>query len=150
MTDTRPAPPAPVKKPLQKRYIVAAIVCVGIAVWMLTVLKNNAVYLRPVSDAVAHRDSQGARTFRMGGTVVPGSIESRKGGADFMVAEGGATAQVDYSGGPRDLFKDCAPVVVEGHWSGTTFVADRLLIRHGSEYDAKKRASADCSAGTNQ
>jgi cytochrome c-type biogenesis protein CcmE len=147
MTDTRPAPPAPVKKPLQKRYIVAAVVCVGIAVWMLTVLKNNAVYLKPVSQAVAQRESQGTRRLRIGGTVVTGTIDRTNTGARFDVTEGGAKATVDFTGGPPDLFKDCAPVVVEGHWAGTTFEADRLLIRHGSEYDAKKRVASGCTAG---
>jgi cytochrome c-type biogenesis protein CcmE len=148
-TPTPPAggtPPAPVKKPMQKRYIVAAVVCAGIAVWMLTVLKDNAVYLRPVSDAVAHRTSQGTRTFRMGGTVVPGTITKTADGARFEVTEGGVTARVDHHGDPPDLFKNCAPVVVEGHWQGTVFDSDRLLIKHGSDYNAKKRQSAECKS----
>jgi cytochrome c-type biogenesis protein CcmE len=140
------APPAPVKKPMQKRYIVAAVVCAGIAIWMLTVLKDNAVYLRPVSDAVAHRQAQGTRTFRMGGTVVAGTITKTSDGARFEVTEGGVTAQVDHHGDPPDLFRNCAPVVVEGHWQGTVFDSDRLLIKHGSDYNAKKRQSAECKS----
>jgi cytochrome c-type biogenesis protein CcmE len=143
-------PPAPTKSRVQARYVVAAIACVVIAIFMLTMLQKNVVYLRPVSDAVSHREQQGTRTFRMGGTVVPGSIRTTKEGAQFKVTEGGATVQVDYRGGPRDLFKDCAPAVVGGHWAGTVFEADRLLIRHGSEYDAKKRASANCQGGASQ
>jgi cytochrome c-type biogenesis protein CcmE len=144
MTDAPTRVPAP-KRKLQTRYVVAAIACVAIVVWMLTVLQKNTVYLRTVSDAVAHRDQQGTRPFRMGGTVVPGTIDAAKDGARFAVTEGGATVDVDYTGGPRDLFKDCAPVVVQGHWSGSEFKADRLLIRHGSDYDAKKRANANCT-----
>jgi cytochrome c-type biogenesis protein CcmE len=154
MTDTSPnitpPVPAPVKRRMHTRYVVAAIACVGIAVWMLTVLQKNVVYLRPVSDAVAHRAQQGSRAFRMGGTVVAGSIQKTADGARFVATEGGATAQVDYRGGPRDLFKDCAPVVVQGHWAGTVFEADRLLIRHGSAYNSKKRVSAACQGGASQ
>jgi cytochrome c-type biogenesis protein CcmE len=114
---------------------------------MLTVLQKNVVYLRPVSYAVQHRDDLGSRTFRMGGTVVAGSIVRTRDGARFSATEGGATAKVDYRGGPRDLFRDCAPVVVQGHWDGATFDADRLLIRHGSNYDASKRVTTGCRPG---
>jgi cytochrome c-type biogenesis protein CcmE len=146
MTDTEARPPiVPVKQRHHARYVVLAIACAVIVVWMLTVLQKSAVYLRTVSYSVDHREQLGDRTFRMAGTVVAGTIRDTSGGASFQLAEGGQTAKVDYTGGPRDLFKDCAPAVVNGHWQGTTFVADQLLIRHGSEYDAKKRADAGCS-----
>lgn len=148
-TETRP-PIVPVQRRHHARYVVLAIACAGIVVWMVTVLQKNAVYMRTVSYAVEHREELGDRTFRMAGTVVSGSIRDKASGhgSQFEVTEGGATAKVDYTGGPRDLFKDCAPAVVNGHWSGTTFVADQLLIKHGSEYDASKRADSTCRAGT--
>jgi cytochrome c-type biogenesis protein CcmE len=128
------------------RYVIAAVLCAGVVVFMLTVLQKNVVYLKPVSEAVADREQQGARGFRMGGTVVAGSIEARAGGgADFELTEGGKTARVQFTGSPPDLFKDCAPVVVDGHWQDTLFVTDRLLIRHGNEY---KPPSDDKSAST--
>ena len=74
--------------------MVAAVVCAGIVVWMLTVLQKNTVYMRPVSEAVEKRDDQGERRFRMGGTVVPGSIDTTLDGARFDVTEGGTTATV--------------------------------------------------------
>jgi cytochrome c-type biogenesis protein CcmE len=147
-TDAREARPpvVPVPQRHHKRYIVLAVVCAVIVVWMLTVLQKSAVYLRTVSYSVDHRVSLGDRTFRMAGTVVPGTIRDTAKGAAFELAEGGSIAKVDYSGGPRDLFTDCAPAVVNGHWQGTTFVADQLLIRHGSEYDPKQHADANCNA----
>jgi cytochrome c-type biogenesis protein CcmE len=142
---TPPAPPA--KKP-RARYIVAAVACAVIVVWMFTVLQNSAVYLRPVSEAVERRDEQGTKRFRMAGTVVPGTIGDTSDGARFDVTEGGATVAVVHHGDPPDLFRNCAPVVVEGTWNGTTFDSDRLLIRHGSEYDASERTdSAACEDG---
>jgi cytochrome c-type biogenesis protein CcmE len=150
MTDTATRPPiVPVRNRHHKRYIVLAIACAAIVVWMLTVLQKSAVYMRTVSYAVEHREQLGDRTFRMAGTVVTGTIRDKASGkgSEFEVTEGGATASVDYTGGPRELFKDCAPAVVNGHWSGTTFVADQLLIKHGSNYDATKRADPNCRAG---
>jgi cytochrome c-type biogenesis protein CcmE len=128
--------------------MVAALVCGVTVVWMLTILRNNVEYLRPVSDAVAHRASLGDQRFRMGGTVVPGTIKPTTDGARFEVMQGGAIAQVDQHGDPPDLFKDCAPVVVEGHWAGAVFDSDTLLIRHGNEYDPKKRVDANCTVSS--
>jgi cytochrome c-type biogenesis protein CcmE len=159
MTETKPnatTPPAtpaapPVRPPRRKkhaRYVVGAIACAVIVVWMLTELRKAEVFLRPVSYAVAHRDQQGDHFFRMGGTVVAGSIHKATDGTAFTVTEGGATAAVVDHSDPPDLFKNCAPVVVEGHWSGTVFEANQLLIRHGSNYDASSRVDPSCKAPT--
>src|SRR5438045_2582609 len=52
MTDTLASPASTRRRP-HTRYIVAAVVCVAIAGWMLTVLQKNVVYLQPVSITVA-------------------------------------------------------------------------------------------------
>jgi cytochrome c-type biogenesis protein CcmE len=123
---------------VKRRYIVAALACAGVVAWLLIGgLAANIVYLRPVSWAVAHRAEQGTRTFRMAGQVEPGTIVATSGGVRFSVSDGNAAARVNLQGSPPDLFKDCAPVVVEGHWTGSTFLGERLLIRHGSAYSSK-------------
>jgi cytochrome c-type biogenesis protein CcmE len=120
------------------RYVVASLVCVGVVAWLLIGgLAANIVYLRPVSYAVNHRTQQGTSTFRMAGQVEPGTIVATSGGVKFSMTDGVAVAAVDLQGSPPDLFKNCAPVVVEGRWEGTTFLGDRLLIRHGSQYSSK-------------
>jgi cytochrome c-type biogenesis protein CcmE len=155
MTEVEAGPPAsPVPRPPtsrrrpRARYFVAAAVCAGIVVWMLTVLQRNVVYLKPVSEAVAARDEQGTRTFRMGGAVVPGTIAETDDGVRFVVTEGGDEATVVLHGDPPDLFRNCAPVVVEGRWKGNTFDATRLLIKHGSDYRPPKSQRAECDANT--
>jgi cytochrome c-type biogenesis protein CcmE len=48
---------------------------------------------------------------------------------------------VHHIGNEPELFKDCAPVVAEGHWSAhgsTTFDSTRLLIKHGADYRPPK------------
>lgn len=140
--------PTTPRRRLKLRYLVAALICVGAVVWLVVGgLATNIVYLRPVSDAVAHREDLGAKRFRMGGTVVPGTIEETRDGVRFRVAEGDAVATVDHQGDPPDLFKNCAPVVVEGHWQGEVFSSDRLLIKHGEEYRPPSGvAGDDCPA----
>jgi cytochrome c-type biogenesis protein CcmE len=124
---------------MRPRYVFAALVCAGVVAWLLIGgLAANIVYLRPVSYAVAHRQQQGSRTFRMAGQVAPGTIVPTKGGVRFSITDGTVAAAVALQGSPPDLFKNCAPVVVEGHWTGSTFLGERLLIRHGAQYSAKK------------
>ena len=128
------------RRGVRMRYVVAAVLCTGVVAWLLIGgLAANIVYLRPVSYAVAHRAQQGTHTFRMAGQVEPGSIVPTSAGVRFSMTDGTASAAVDLQGSPPDLFKNCAPVVVEGRWAGTTFLGDRLLIRHGATYSASKK-----------
>jgi cytochrome c-type biogenesis protein CcmE len=143
MTTVSPSAPAPTRKPrrgVRMRYVVASVLCVGVVAWLLIGgLAKNIVYLRPVSYAVAHRAQEGTSTFRMAGQVLPGSINERTTtGAKFVMTDGTASARVNLLGTPPDLFGDCQPVVVEGKWDGTTFLGDRLLVRHGPNYSASQ------------
>ena len=132
------------RRGVRMRYVVASVLCAGVVAWLLIGgLAKNIVYLRPVSYAVAHRAQEGATTFRMAGQVEPGTIASSADGVRFSMTDGTASAAVDLLGTPPDLFKNCAPVVVEGKWDGTTFLGDRLLIRHGNTYSSKKYVVPD-------
>ena len=88
---------------------------------MLVILQNNVVFFEPVSKRSPNRTEQGDRAFKMSGAVVPGT--HRRATATtctFELTEGGEIAAVRFSGSPPDLFADCAPVVVQGSWSGRT------------------------------
>ena len=124
---------------MKRRAAVAAAVCAVaiVAVVVLgVVLKENVVYFRTVSEAVAEReDGGGDGRFRLAGAVVPGSVRESGEGVRFAVTEGGDTVSVVHRGDPPDLFEGGAPVVCEGRWSeGAAFASDRILIRHGNEY----------------
>jgi cytochrome c-type biogenesis protein CcmE len=119
---------------MRLRWAIAALVCLGAAIWMLVILQKNVVLFEPVSKAVAAREEQGDRPLKMSGLVVPGSIHTQGDDVRFVLTEGGQTAAVRFSGSPPDLFADCAPVVVQGNWDKETFASDQLLIKHGSDY----------------
>jgi cytochrome c-type biogenesis protein CcmE len=119
---------------MRLRWAIAALVCLGAAIWMLVILQHNVVLFEPVSKAVAAREEQGDRPFKMSGLVVPGSIHTQDDDVLFVLTDSVDDAPVRFSGSPPDLFADCAPVVVQGSWDGTTFVSDQLLIKHGSDY----------------
>ena len=118
--------------------MIAVVAIVVLAV----VLSENVVYFRTVSEAVAHRKDEGTSRFRLAGGVVDGTIVDTKNGKDFDVTDGKATVSVRHDGDTPALFKNGAPVVVEGHWASTAkdspFVSDRILIKHGADYTPPK------------
>ncbi|MGQ0804312.1 MAG: cytochrome c maturation protein CcmE [Actinomycetota bacterium] len=140
---------------MKGRMIGAAAVC-GVAVVAIVVLgvvlSKNVVYFRTVSEAVEERaDGGGDGRFRLAGEVVPGSISETARGVRFEVTDGKATAEIVHRGDPPDLFEAGAPVVCEGRWrdgDADVFSSDRILIKHGSEYeppavDSGEKASND-------
>ena len=126
------------------RYTIIALLCIGAVVWMITLMQKNVVFFKTVSAAVADRAHDGTRTLRIGGAVVPGTIKRDGDGAEFKLTEGGVTVLVDHHGTEPALFKNCAPVVADGHWQGKRFVSDQILIKHGSTYDPKKDIKGTC------
>jgi cytochrome c-type biogenesis protein CcmE len=133
----------------RRRAIAALSLCAVaiVAIVVLTVvLSENVVYFRTVSEAVAEKKSESERQFRMAGKVVPGTVEETAKGVNFEVTDGKATVAVVHRGDPPSLFKDGAPVVCEGRWSGAVFASDRIMIRHGSEYKPPKVDVSDTDA----
>ena len=126
------------------RYTIIALLCIGAVVWMVTLMQKNVVFFKTVSVAVADRTHDGARTMQIGGAVVPGSIHHTGDGADFKLTQGGVTVLVAHHGTEPTLFKNCAPVVADGHWSHNTFVSDQILIKHGSTYNPKQDIKGTC------
>jgi cytochrome c-type biogenesis protein CcmE len=135
---------APARRSHRVRYTIIAVLCAGAVIWMITLMQKNVVFFKTVSVAVTDRSHDGARTLRIGGAVVPHSIHQNADGADFKLTEGGVTVLVDHHGTEPTLFKNCAPVVADGHWSGNTFVSEQILIKHGSTYDPKKDFKGTC------
>jgi cytochrome c-type biogenesis protein CcmE len=125
-----------VKSLRRARTLVPVLVCVAaIGALLVGGLSRNVVYFRTVSEAVHSRASDGTGRLRVAGAVVPGTVVSSGGDTSFELTDGTATVRVHHHGDPPELFEDGAPVVSEGHWSGSEFDSDRLMIKHGSEYE---------------
>jgi cytochrome c-type biogenesis protein CcmE len=148
-----PSAPAPRPRPQRRgRYIVAiggCVVAVVAIIVLAVVLSENVVYFRTVTEAVNNRKDEGTSRFRLAGGVVDHSIDSTTNGVNFRVTDGRNTVAVHHDGDTPALFKNNAPVVVEGHWASRAqdapFLSDRILIKHGADYtppkvDTKKAA----------
>jgi len=118
------------------RVFVPVVVCiVAIGALLVGGLTRNAVYFRTVDEAVHARTTDGNGRLRIAGAVVPGSVATEHGGVTFELTDGISTVEVQHRGDPPELFEDGAPVVSEGRWAGDVFTSDRLMIKHGSEYE---------------
>ncbi len=150
--DMTPAGSVPPRRRLRWRYVIALVVCAGAIAWMITSLSENIDYLETVSQAVQHRASEQHRELRIGGVVVKDTLQRTPDGADFRLGDGKAIVFVHVTNIPSKLFTECAPVVVQGQWKGTSFAGDNLLVRHGATYGTTSgkdsKSIKDALAGT--
>ena len=145
MTDTVAARPR--RKGIRWRYAIIAMLCVAAVAWMIVLMQRNVIFFYPVSQAVTKSSHHTTEQLRIGGAVVPNSIKERSNGVDFQLTDNNVTVTVHHTGGEPPLFKDCAPVVVQGRWSAPnsmTFNSTQILIKHGNDYRAPADAKNQC------
>ena len=102
----------------------------------------------PADQAMAQRATLGAKTFNLEGVVEPGSIHPTSTGVDFVVTAGTARVLVHNTGSPPDLFQRNIPVIAVGHFAGTTFLSNMILVKHSSTYIAQHPARVTAPNGT--
>jgi cytochrome c-type biogenesis protein CcmE len=119
------------------RYAIVGLVLLGSLVFLLAKGLGSALnFYLPADQALAQRATLGSQTFNLEGVVKAGSVHDVSGGVDFVVTAGNASVQVDNSTSPPQLFQPNIPVIAVGHFSGTTFVSDQILVKHSSTYIA--------------
>jgi cytochrome c-type biogenesis protein CcmE len=131
-------PPVPGARRTSRRVLLVFAVLAAAVVFLLVEgLGSSLNYFDTVDQAFAHRGSLGTTTFRLEGTVVPGTIRPTATGTDFVIAEGAHVVHVTNTGSPPQLFQANIPVVVEGHFTSSTstrFVSDSILVKHSADY----------------
>ena len=134
--------------------IAIATACVfGALAWFITTEtagEGSFRYYRTVEDYLEKgpEDTGPAlRASRVHGFVLEGSIEKdlRAGVLEFVIQDHtSAQLPVRYHGGDvPDLFKDGAEIVVEGHLADGVFVADRMMAKCPSKYEAREEPGAE-------
>jgi cytochrome c-type biogenesis protein CcmE len=102
---------------------------------------NNLVYFLTPSELLAKGTKVYDTPLRLGGQVVPGSVQWNAANVDlrFMMQDGKAQVPVHSHGAPPQMFRDGIGVVVEGKYeSNGTFEATNLLVKHSNEYKPPK------------
>jgi cytochrome c-type biogenesis protein CcmE len=124
--------------------LAAASVFAGVVI-VLTVAASGEGTFRYYADVAAFANApagENAQAARVHGFVVAGSIDRDLGAGhvDFKVADKAAshTLPVRYLGiDTPDMFKDGAEVVVEGRYESGVFLAERVMAKCPSKYEAK-------------
>ena len=110
----RPAPPR--RRRGWAPALVLALVLAGVAVLLFQFLRSTSLYF-------CNADEVGQKSSCI---------------LAFSLVFNGASVPVHYQGGePSDLFQVGRAAVVEGRMQGGTFDADRILVKHDSQYKAK-------------
>jgi cytochrome c-type biogenesis protein CcmE len=156
-TTTEPSPPpnppmsdahlGPAMPPLRPRrrmswrvLAVFALLAIALAFLLVEGLGSSLNYFDTVDQALANKHSLGTQTFRLEGTVVPGTIHPTTAGSDFSVCQGPHVIHVANTGSPPGLFKSRVPVVVVGHFASDAspeFISNSILIKHSATYTAQ-------------
>jgi cytochrome c-type biogenesis protein CcmE len=132
-------PPSPKRRRRWAPAALLVLVLVGVAVVLFQFLRSASLYYCN-ADEVGHKtDCSEGRRFRMQGVVGDLDTSLRDSGAlAFTLTFNGVSLPVHYEGGePTDLFEAGRAAVVEGKLEDGTFEADRILVKHDSEYRAK-------------
>jgi cytochrome c-type biogenesis protein CcmE len=115
-------------------FVVAAVaVSLG---WVVTNgLKGSLVYYKTPTELLGQGPSSANERVRLGGLVVPGSVQRTASEVRFIVTDGTTRMTVVDTAGVPSLFRDGKGVVVEGYYGQDgAFHADTVLVKHGDEY----------------
>lgn len=100
-------------------------------------LEENIVYFLTPSELAAKGESVVNEPVRLGGRVVPGSVDWSPESTElkFRLTDGTDTVAVESSGAPPAMFREGQGVVVEGR-IGTDgrFRSTNLMVKHSNEY----------------
>lgn len=122
-----------------------AVAAAALAFIALGNLGDNLVYYWSPSDMVAQGTNAYGPTIRLGGIVVPKTIEWNPGhtALSFKVADspepGAKNVTVNCEQIPPQMFREGIGVVVEGTYdSSQIFKSSRLMVNHSNEYRPPK------------
>lgn len=136
-----PPMPGPRRRRTSRRVLVVFVLLAAALTFLLVEGVGSSLdYFDTVDQAYAHRASLGTSTFRLEGTVVPGTIKATALGTDFDICQRPHLVHVTNTGSPPGLFRARIPVVVVGHFTSATsdtFLSNSILVKHSATYDAE-------------
>jgi len=124
------------------KFLIPAVVALGLLVVLLMNLSSNLVYFRTPTE-LNNEVAPSADRIRLGGQVVAGSVSQQDGVLELVVTDGRETTQVVHTGVVPQLFTEGQGVIVEGTWDGSVFHSDTMLIRHDEQYRTEENQVYD-------
>ena len=130
-----------------------ATITVTVAILVLNLLGDSALYFYNADEAVARREELGTRRFTIQGTPLTepmSGFQQERPVISFAIGFNDVVVDVVHFGDPPELFQVDVPVVLEGSWkqgSGLEdvavtdigldswhFASDRMLVKHDNDY----------------
>lgn len=125
------------KKKNTKIFVGLSIIFVTVVLLSFLQLSQSLVYFYTPDEVLKNPTAFRNKTIRIGGMVLPQSIQFESLILDFVVSNlQGSDIKVRYKGTPPDLFKEGQGVVVEGSMDPNTQIikATKLMVKHSEEY----------------
>ena len=140
-TNTFALPPIARRNPWlnPKLLIAAAVVLAAVGFLVFNAMGSSMAYFQTVGELRASGKGINGERVRVGGKVVPGSIERGQLGDElrFTITDGTQTLPVAYGEVVPDIFNDDVEVVAEGSIGPDgTFQATKLLTKCPSRFEA--------------
>ena len=130
----------------QRLLLVAvALVLLGGATGLVMLALSDSVAFFVTPSDIATRKVKADRRFRLGGLVVPGSIDRTAGDGTigFALTDQAHEVQVRYRGLLPDLFREGQGIVAQGQLAGDgVFDASEVLAKHDENYMPREVADA--------
>ncbi len=123
-----------------RKILIAVVVFVLAGAYLaFTGARSSMAYYLTVGELLDRTSMVADADVRLSGTVAAGSVtwDQVSGRLEFTVTDGTRRLPVFYRGVVPDAFKPGADVVVEGHYDGARFVAERLFAKCPSKFEAK-------------
>lgn len=119
-------------------YLIGSLAVVGgLAYLLFGGLSSNIVYFLTPGELLAKGSSAVDASVRLGGQVVPGSVQwnAQKIDLQFLMTDGKTQVKVHSKKAPPQMFRDGQGVVVEGKLNRDgLFEATSLMVKHSNEY----------------
>ncbi len=116
--------------------MVVAVVTVG---WIVTGTGPEEVPYVSIKELQSTEGQWKQTRFRLGGLVEDGSISYSHDrlNVDFIIKQDQMQLPVRYKGLTPDMFAEGAEVIIEGKLEGEVFIADNLMTKCASRYEAE-------------
>jgi cytochrome c-type biogenesis protein CcmE len=134
----------PSRKPLAIGALVVLVAAFGYLIY--GGVEDNLVYFLTPKELMAKGEKAIDRPVRLGGQVVPGSVQWNADRLDlrFKVTDGATEVVVHSTGAPPQMFRAGIGVVVEGKYNrGGVFESHSLMVKHSNEYRAPTAGDAN-------
>lgn len=147
------APTSKSRSSRQTKFLIGAFLIFAVIGYLIFFgLSNTSQYFLTVGELQSKGSSAVGQGVRVGGNLVPKSINKdiKASQIAFAITDGTKQLDVRYGGVVPDTFDQATEVIAEGKLgSDGTFVATQVLAKCPSKYDASKLEWYDTANGGN-